>query len=402
MQNPFKRRWAGRELGLTCIGLPIVSREKFYLSGSQISIPAIHKILNMRLRKTLLFVVVVLATSFGLKAQDMHNTLFYMNPIHMNPAFTGAYEGTFRIGGIYRDQARTVVTNAYSTPTIYGDAPIVMIGKRHWIGVGMLVFQDQAGDGKLRTTAGQLSGAFHYAMDKKSKNVLTLGVQWGRVTRSLEDVSSLRDGDLISQEQSGQLTPATTDMLLTGGSAPSPGGGSNPETSFQDINVGILLKSKVNKKTDYNMGVSMRHITTPGNDFNFGSSSIDLPMRFVAHAQLNTQLNEKWSLTPEAYFSSISPASQVQLHGWAGYSLPPKNDKEIMLKGGLGYRFGDSGQVLLGIDFGDIRAQLGYDLTLSELGKYNSRQGGFEIAVSYIGKIFKKPEIKPAILCPRL
>ena len=125
-------------------------------------------------------------------------------------------------------------------------------------------------------------------------------------------------------------------------------------------------------------------------------------MRFVAHAQLNTDLNKKWTLTPELYFSNIAPANQFQLHGWAGYRLPPKKDKEIKLNMGLGYRVGDSGQILLGIDYGDIRAQLGYDLTLSELGKYNSRQGGFEIALSYIAKVYKTPDVKPAILCPRL
>ncbi len=397
VQNPIKRRWVSSEFGLTCIRFPIGSQEKFYLSGFQILIPAIHKKFNMRLRKTLLFVVVALATSHAMQGQDLHNTLFYMNPLHMNPAFSGAFEGTFRIGGIYRDQARTVVTNAYSTPTIYGDAPILMIGKRHWIGVGMLVFQDQAGDGKLRTTAGQLSGAFHYSLDKKSNNVLALGVQWGRATRSLEDFNAFRWGDLIAQEQAGEFNPATLDALATQG-----GGGTNPETSYQDINVGLLLRSTVSKTTNYNVGISMRHLTTPGRDFNFGNSSIDLPMRFTAHAQLNTELNDKWSLTPEVYFSNISPASQVQLHGWAGYKLKPKGDKEVKVNGGLGYRFGDSAQLLLGIDYGDLRAQLGYDFTLSQLREANDRQGGFEIAIVYIGKIFKKPEVKPAILCPHL
>lgn len=345
-----------------------------------------------------------MATCIGLKAQDLHNTLFYMNPIHMNPAFTGAYEGTFRIGGIYRDQARAAIgSSAYSTPTLYGDAPILMIGKRHWLGVGMLLFRDQAGDGKLQQTAGQLSGAFHYSMDKKSKNVLTLGVQWGKVTRSLKNLEGLKDGELIGREQGGEIGATTIDGVLGGGgSSPTPGGGSNPEKSFSDINVGLLLKSKVNKKTDFNTGFSLRHLTRPKNDYNFSGSTVRLPMRFTAHAQLNTDLNKKWTLTPELYFSNISPARQFQLHGWMGYKLPPKEGKEIKLNGGLGYRVGDSAQLLLGIDYGDIKAQIGYDFTVSQLGKYNSRQGGFELAVNYIAKVYKKPVVKPAILCPRL
>ncbi|MBK9013440.1 MAG: type IX secretion system membrane protein PorP/SprF [Saprospiraceae bacterium] len=135
--------------------------------------------------KIILLLVVTLGGFGHLKSQDLHNTLFYMNPLHMNPAFSGSFEGTFRIGGIYRDQARTAIgKSAYSTPTIFADAPILMIGKRHWIGRWACWFQDKAGDGKLTTSAGQLSGAIHLALDKKSKNVLTLGCNGARLAGS--------------------------------------------------------------------------------------------------------------------------------------------------------------------------------------------------------------------------
>lgn len=355
----------------------------------------------MRLTKTILLLVVTLVGFGQLKSQDLHNTLFYMNPLHMNPGFTGAFEGTYRIGGIYRDQARTAIgKSAYSTPTIFVDAPILMIGKRHWIGVSFLAFRDQAGDGELTMTAGQLAGAFHLALDKKSKNVLSLGVQWGKVGRRLGNTNGFRPEDLIMQEQQSMPTPATTDQVIGGGGGSGPGNNNDPKKDFSDVNIGLLFKSKVNKKTDYNFGVSARHITTPANDYNFGSSNVDLNMRFTAHAQLNTALNDKWTLTPEAYFSNINPSSQFQLHAWAGYWLKPSDN--IKLNGGLGYRVGDSAQLLLGIDYKDLKVALGYDFTLSELSQANSRQGGFEIAAYYIGKIYKKPTVKPVILCPHL
>lgn len=360
---------------------------------------ALYKIFNMRSRKTLLFVVVALATCFNAKAQDLHNTLFYMNPLHINPAFAGSFEGTFRIGGLYRDQARTVVTNAYSTPTFYGDAPVVMIGKRHWIGVGLLAFRDQVGDGKLRTTTGQLTGTFHYAMDKKSNNVLSLGVQFGRVSRSIEDIAGLLPGTIL-EEQLGIVMAATPDDVLGGGGTGP--GMDGPNTDYSDWSVGLLLKSKVNKKTDYNLGFSLGHLLRPRLDYNFGSSTVRLPMRLTVHGQLNTDLNKKWTFNPEFYYSRINPSSQAQVHAWAGYKLDPKEGKDIKLNVGLGYRVSDSAQALVGVDYGDIKAQIGYDITMSSLRRANDRAGGFEIAVSYIGKVYKKPVVKPAILCPRL
>ncbi len=357
----------------------------------------------MRLTKTILLLVVMLGGIGHLQSQDLHNTLFYMNPLHMNPAFSGAYEGTFRIGGIYRDQARTAIgRSAYSTPTIFVDAPILMIGKRHWIGVGFLAFQDQAGDGQLATTAGQLSGAFHLALDKKSKNIVTLGVQWGKVGRRIKNLDGYKPGDLLAQEQLNMPGASTEDLIFQGGGGgtPGPGNNSDKKKDFSDVNLGLLFKSKASKTTDYNFGVSARHITTPANDYNFGGSSIDLNMRLIAHAQLNTALNDKWTLNPEVYFSNISPARQFQAHIWTGYWLKPAEN--IKLNGGLGYRVGDSAQLLLGLDYKDFKVALGYDFTLSALSEANSHQGGFEIAAYYTGKIYKKPNVKPVILCPHL
>ena len=360
----------------------------------------------MRLTKTLLFVAVVLAGCVSLKAQDLHNSLFYMNPLHMNPAFTGAFEGTYRIGGIYRDQARAAIgSSAYSTPSVFVDAPIIMVGKRSWLSGGLLLVRDQAGDGNLITSGGQLSAALHLALDKKSKNILSIGGQFGRMNRKFNRNEFCDEASIVTNDYA-PCSDITNFSMIDGVFQTTGGGGGGTsaqdeiKTDFNDINAGILFKSNVSKNTDFNIGVSVRHITTPGSDFNFSSTEPDLNMRLTAHAQLVNKIDDKWSVTPELYFSNISPSNQIQLHGWAGYMLKP--EKNIQLNFGLGYRVGDSGQVLLGIDYGDIKAALAYDLTLSELSDVNSAQGGFEIAVYYIGKIFKKPDVKPAILCPHL
>jgi len=355
----------------------------------------------MRLTKTLLLSLATLGFVVHLNGQDLHNSLFYMNPLHMNPAFTGAYEGTYRIGGLYSDQTRSVVTNAYSTPTVFIDAPVVMVGKRHWVGVGGLMFQDQAGTGKLKTTSFQLSGSFHLSLDKKSTKVLTLGVQWGKVQRTLKNARDLEFADFLQQQQSGIANPATDDEVVgsTSGGGGGPSGGNNePQKDYTDINGGLLFSSKVSKNTNYNFGFSVRHITTPRYDFK--SNAVDLPMRITAHAQLNTPLTGKWSLTPEVYYTNIDPASQFQVHGWTGYMLNP--EKNIKLNLGLGYRSNDAGQVLVGIDYGSLKAALAYDVTLSSLNEANNYKGGFEIAVYYIGKIYKKPVVKPVIIGPHL
>lgn len=345
----------------------------------------------MKIVKTLLLSLTILLSG-GLTAQDVHFTLFNMSPLTMNPALTGAYEGTVRIGGIYRDQYRSVVSNAITTPSFYADAPILMVGKRHWVGVGLMAYRDQAGTGKLQTSTGQISGAFHLALDKKATNVLTLGVQWGQVTRKFTNGRALEFEDQIVGELSESIDHSGFNLIG--------GAGGSSDKNYTDINVGLLLKSQVNKTTDFNVGISARHVNNPKYAIaSFGDAG-EWKMRFTAHGQLNAKLNDKWSIAPTFYYTNMSPASQFQIQGWTGYDINPEQD--IALNFGLGYRIADAGQILLGMDYKDLKVALGYDVTLSSLSDANSYRGGFEIAVWYIVKIFKKPVVKPAIICPHL
>jgi len=93
---------------------------------------------------TLLFLLSGLFTQVS--GQDIHWSLYNMSPLTLNPALTGGFLGTARVGGIYRDQAfNTTGTPGFTTPSFYADAPIVSIGKRDWLGIGGMFFSDEAG-----------------------------------------------------------------------------------------------------------------------------------------------------------------------------------------------------------------------------------------------------------------
>jgi len=95
--------------------------------------------------------LIVLMIGVGeLKAQDIHYTQYELSPMTLNPALTGAYEGTFRVGGIYRDQWSSVLNNQYVTYTLYGDLPVIRgFGKNDWFGAGILLTNDRAGSASL-------------------------------------------------------------------------------------------------------------------------------------------------------------------------------------------------------------------------------------------------------------
>ena len=227
----------------------------------------------MKMPKTLHFIAGALFICGSLAAQDIHNSLFDMAPLSLNPALTGAFEGSVRLGGIYRAQDFGITNvRGYYSPSFYVDAPVIQgLRKQDWIGVGMMAYNDNAGSLRLKTNISGLSGSYHFAMDKNRKNVLTLGVQWGSTTRKYDPSLGIFS-DTFEESFGGLGNQVTSDPLgmSTGG-----GGGEQEEneTSYSDINAGLMLRSNLSDKSKLELGVAVGHVTTPNYSFEGGGTT---------------------------------------------------------------------------------------------------------------------------------
>ena len=328
-----------------------------------------------------------------ISAQDKHFTMFNHAPITLNPANTGSYEGTFRVGGIFRDQGFSN-GNVYVTPSFYIDAPILTVRKRDWISVGGVFISDKAGQ-FFKNQLQHLVGAYHLSLNKKQTSVLSLGVAWGTVTHRLDKTA----------------TPLFPDESTT-----FPAAGYADENMTSDWNTGLMFKSKLNKVTDIKIGFSLNHF------IKFDSTSLNLvdqprwklPTRFTLHGEYDVQVTDQWSIHPKFLFQKIAAQDEAVVQFLAGYSLLKreirkdgrkgkllKDDEAPVFKFGVGYRLADAAQFIFGYEWKGLQAGIAYDLTLSGLNEYNSGNGAFEIGASYIFKIYKKPTVDPVILCPK-
>ncbi len=342
----------------------------------------------MKFVKILLFFLTVFFCQSAV-AQDIHWTMYDMSPLTLNPANTGAFEGTFRVGGIYRDQYNSISSAiGYKTPSFYIDAPIIPgFGKNDWVGLGGVLYNDQAGAGKLNNLGTLASIAYHLGLSKKGTSHLTLGVQGGMVQRSVDVTNTgwvFEDELPVDVNPNGGLDPSPNRSALVG------------EKQYVDINAGLMFTSKLNKTMDMRIGLVFKHITQP--EYNLSNSRTEkLPMRITGHGTFNIGLSDKWMLSPSFLFNNISKMSEGMVKAVLGYHFNP----DLTLRFGPAYRLGDAAAVIVGVNYKQIRAGVSYDITLSELNNANNYQGGFEVAVSYIARIFKKPVAKPVIFCPR-
>lgn len=314
------------------------------------------------------------------QAQDIHFTQFNMSPLTLNPAHTGAFYGSFRIGAIYRTQYFNVPDfAAFKTPNLLIDAPIIKgFRDKDWVGVGLNIFQDEAGDLELTVGAFMGSVAYHFALDKEGQSVLTLGVQAGFMSRSFAN-------SMAAQTEVMETLPTDSDTR-----------------NFFNLNSGLMLRTPLTQMSLLEVGVAGFNLTQPDNVLS-NSTTSKYQFRLDAHARLKNYLTETFTLTPTLLYKNMGQASQFAAQVMAGLEIDP--EKQIDINAGLGYRFANlsSLELLFGLDWGDFKAGVGYDLGLTSYatGGGPTRPGAVEFAVSYIAKIYKKPEPKPTLFCPR-
>jgi len=341
-------------------------------------------------------ILLLIASILPLNGQDLHFTQYNMAGLQLNPAATGSFYGSFRIGGIYRSQwYNGFGTTLFSTPMAYIDAPVYRgFRKQDWFGVGMTYSQDNAGSLKLGRTSFLGSLSYHFSLDKAQKHVITLGYQWGNHGFQVKNVQNANPEDQI-------LGGSTIDMIGT------------EAESYQGSNLGLQFTSQL---------AAGSKLTVGGGYFRLTRASVSLlqtgggpggrtriPSRFIVHGGLEQDIGTQFMVMPSFLLQSQSGSGDMELliQAMGGIRLPLKDQakdkpQEVLAMAGLGTRIGDALQVLIGGQYGPYRVGFAYDINTSDLSEATQNVGGIEIALSYIAVIKKKPKPKPTIFCPRL
>jgi type IX secretion system PorP/SprF family membrane protein len=336
-------------------------------------------------------------------AQGLHFTQYNMSPLTLNPALSGKYEGTFRVGGIARDQWRSVIaSSAYQTQSAYIDSPILKGLKRgDWVGLGVMAFQDVVSAGKLKHSAFKISAAYHLALDAKRNNVLSIGGQFGSENRNVTN-NYRYEADILTNK----LDSYGSDGLL---GAPANGAAADAKANASNWNAGVMLSSKLNKTTDAQLGLTIANLTRP--TFDLGGSKPPTPgsgaaikdkiaRRVVFHGKFDAKVSKLWTVSPSFLFQTTQKQDVIMIQALAGYLWDAKRDLTFNM--GLSYRLADAISPMLGARYKKLTVGFAYDIRTGQiLNQASGGRGGMEIAAYYIQRIYKQPKVKEKILCPR-
>ena len=365
-----------------------------------------------RLGRLLMLFGIALGISETTVAQDIHFTNFRMAPLSVNPALTGAFEGTYRVSAIYRDQW-TPIDNSrpFKTPFVSGEFNMLggVLLDNDWVSGGISFQRDQAGSLNMKNQMTALNVGYHIGMDKDYSRVFSVGVTYGSMNRGI-DLMGITPEVLQDADTRNGATPVATQIPGVRGGA----GETQQSISFTSLSIGLAYKMELDGGGLIRFGLNAGHINSPDASILNGGLGRDtsaiggqpIPERMndsfgpkmVFHGEGSFLMNEKVRLNPALIFQSQNGFKELAVQTTADYML--NREKQMIAIGGLGYRLGDALELMGGIQIKDLRVMLSYDLTTSSL--IQAGGGAFELAVGYVGRIYQTPQVKPVIFCPRL
>jgi len=343
------------------------------------------------LHKTTFLVLISIVFTCYINAQDLHFSQYFANPISYNPANTGFFNGSYRLGINHKQQWPWAIDGKflnYNSSAAYADFSMLdkKLNKLDWIGMGFNFINDQAGDGNLTANKAYLSMAYHKGLDTQHKHFLSIGFTLGYVHRSI-DFGALYFNNQWVDRVGFDLSLPNNESYVT------------ETTSYLDFGMGIQGKNQLSEKINLTYGLSFLHINQPKESFYNQENS--LGMRTLVQSGLEYQIYPRVDIQLSMYYTYQKKASELLFGALAGYKVNknPK-DKTTKLYIGTFYRLKDALTPIMGVQYHKTRLLINYDINLSTLSKASNGRGGFELSLVHVGVTKKKKNLKTKTFCP--
>ncbi len=325
--------------------------------------------------------LIICISIFSAQAQDPHFSQFFASPLTLNPAFTGKFDGTWRLAANHRDQWPSI-PKAYVTTSASIDFGIMKskIAEGDVFGVGISGVSDASANSQLKLNYGSISLSYHKALDENGYNTIGAGFQ-GTYSSMTLDISKLTFESMLTQNG---FTGASGEVLNNGNNQ-----------SYIDMNAGLLFSGSTNGVNNYYLGVSMYHINRP--KVSFKDNNWYLTGRVTVHGGGSFPLSESLSLNGSIIHQRQNKASETMLGAALNLGAGSDAEKPTSVYIGSWLRLNDAIIPYIGLEFGGLRIGASYDVNISSLKAATGNRGGSEISIIYI----KRPIEVKGIPCPK-
>ena len=332
------------------------------------------------MKKRIIILIGIWNFIFGisLQAQDLHLSQFFETPLLRNPALAGLFEGDIRLQAVYRDQWNSV-TKGYRTGSLNGEYKMPVGNGEDFVTLGAQLFYDRAGSVSFTQTKILPAFNYHKSISSERSTYLSLGVMAGYVQHSI-DLSKVTTN---SQYEGMGLGENMTD----------------PTYGYIDGSVGLSLNSVMNGNPDnnYYIGAAYHHFNRPKNSF-YKDKNIELNPKLVFSGGFKLAATEYSYVTIQADHSRQGSFKETIFGAMYGFKIGPDPEvPDYAIHFGTFIRWNDALIPVIKLDYNPFSVSFSYDANISKLKPSSHGRGGFEIGISWIGKLADRsnPYFKP-------
>ncbi|MBX9783165.1 MAG: PorP/SprF family type IX secretion system membrane protein [Chitinophagaceae bacterium] len=336
------------------------------------------------MRKLILSLLILSCVS--VHAQDPNFSQFFASPLTLNPAMTGKFNGASRLAINYRNQWPTINT-AFRTGTASLDFGILpnRIPENDQFGVGVMGMYDVNGAGVMKNSYVSASMAYHKSIDENGYHSIGAGFSTTYASRVL-DLTKLNFAD----ELTALGFTGVTSEVFTGGTQ-------NLNISYMDVNAGFLYSGATNDYNNFYFGASMYHINRP--KVSFQGANFLLNPRFTVHGGGYFPVADGTTVFVSALHQRQAGATETVFGGALGLTVSNDYENATEVYFGSWVRLNDAVIPYIGLETGNLRFGVTYDVNTSRLAAASQRRGGMEVSLIYIKK-HSDPN-KKKLACPR-
>jgi type IX secretion system PorP/SprF family membrane protein len=318
--------------------------------------------------KKILFILAICA-GLTATAQDVAYSQFHLQPVYLNPAMTGFFEGDVRFAAIFRDQWFTLGSPYGGTKYITEGGSVdgrINVGQRKedYVGVGGAVVRDRAGDQGFTTSHGMFNLAYSKSFGSRTKHAIALGLGLELMAKQF------RNG--------GAVFPSGTVENIG-------------KSSIRiDVSAGLRYHVVFDRRFNMYVGFAYMHITQPKENF-LDINNYKLYSKYVAHGGLEIATNEHFNLLPSVMVTvqeaSVNATVGVNAKYIFGDAYSSKNAFSFGANVRMGGREGADAFIPdVRLDLYNVTLGVAYDVNISNLSRGTNTVGAIEVAAVYIFK----------------
>ncbi len=338
--------------------------------------------------KTILTAIFLLCVFSTIKAQDIHFSQFYEQPVLRNPALAGIFKGDLRVTTAFRSQWQQSLGQFQTTGLSVESRSSVNEFSDDYFCVGLQITNDAGGDARLGRTQLLPTLAYHKLLKEESNLYLSAGFTGGFVQQRF-DPSKLSFDDQFVNGSYSRTNP--TRQMFT-----------NTNVTYLDAAAGVSLGGELGYRYKFYIGASYHHFTRPKVAFD-QNSDVRLNKKVAVNAGLSCQVSDYNQLFFYAdYFrqggTSLAQGGMLYRHNL----LEEVEDPTYVISFGAFYRWNDALVPVVKIDYMKLSFGVTYDVNISQLRTATQMRGAAEVTLSYRTFLNTRKSSQLKMRCPVL